>query len=391
MTVTILITICILLLMSYIFDISASKTRIPSIILLLLLGFGLKHLTNIFKIPVPDLEPSLPILGTIGLILIVLEGALEVDLNRSKIKHVGIATLLALLPMVLMAGIITYSLVYFEHATFKSALVNAIPLCIISSAIAIPSARNLRKSEKEFVTYESSLSDIFGVILFDFFVLNENIESQTFGYFFIELLVMLIVAVLASILLAFFIAKIKHHIKFLPIILLVVLIYAVSKEFHLPALIFILLFGLALHNIDQIKDIKFFSHFSTDIFKKEVHRFSEITTEFAFLIRSVFFLLFGFVIKFVDVINLATLPYALGISALIFLFRAIFLNLFRMSLSPLLYLAPRGLITILLFLSIPTKMSIPIINNALMIQVILICAIIMMIGLIFTGGKKEEV
>jgi hypothetical protein len=38
----------------------------------------------------------------------------------------------------------------------------------------------------------------------------------------------------------FLLNKIQHHIKFVPIVLLIILIYEISKIFHLPALIFIL-------------------------------------------------------------------------------------------------------------------------------------------------------
>jgi hypothetical protein len=40
--------------------------------------------------------------------------------------------------------------------------------------------------------------------------------------------------------LSFLLNKIQHHIKFVPIVLLIILIYEISKIFHLPALIFIL-------------------------------------------------------------------------------------------------------------------------------------------------------
>ncbi|MCC7452710.1 MAG: sodium:proton antiporter, partial [Crocinitomix sp.] len=71
MTVSIIITLSVLLILAYVFDISASKTKIPSVILLLLLGFGVKLLSSSFGIEIPDLNPILPVLGTIGLILIV--------------------------------------------------------------------------------------------------------------------------------------------------------------------------------------------------------------------------------------------------------------------------------------------------------------------------------
>jgi hypothetical protein len=56
----------------------------------------------------------------------------------------------------------------------------------------------------------------------------------------------------------FLLNKIDHHIKFVPIILLIILIYEISKIFHLPALIFILVFGLSIGNLDELKGINGF-------------------------------------------------------------------------------------------------------------------------------------
>lgn len=86
---TLIITICILLLLGYFFDITSSKTKIPSVILLLALGFITKQGADIFELNIPDLNPVVPILGTTGLILIVLKGSLELEINRSKFKVIG--------------------------------------------------------------------------------------------------------------------------------------------------------------------------------------------------------------------------------------------------------------------------------------------------------------
>ena len=56
--------------------------------------------------------------------------------------------------------------------------------------------------------------------------------------------------------------------------------------------------------------------------------------------------------------------------------------------SPLLSVAPRGLITILLFLAIVPEQSIPLVNKSLVIQTVLLSVVAMMIGLMTT--KKEE-
>lgn len=388
MTGSIIITISVLLLLAYVFDITTSKTKIPSVILLLLLGIGVKFISSNLDINIPNLNPILPILGTIGLILIVLEGSLELEINKSKLPLIFKSSIVALLPLLIISFGIAYYLNYFENLPLKIALVNAIPIGIISSAVAIPSARNLLNNQKEFITYESSLSDIFGVIFFNFVSLNDNIGTQSYGDFAIEIVLMLAISFVATLLLAGFLNKIQHHIKFMPMIILVLLIYAVSKVFHLPALIFILIFGLFIGNIDELRHFKFIQRFHPINFSKDVHKFKEITTELTFLIRALFFILFGFLINISDVLNSKTILFAGGITLAIFLVRFIVLNIFRIQVNPLIFIAPRGLITILLFLSIPITQQIEQIDESVITQVIILTAIIMMFGLM--GYKKPD-
>lgn len=388
MTTSIIIIICVLLLLAYVFDISASKTKIPSIILLLVLGYGMKQASIVLNISIPDLSPILPILGTVGLILIVLEGSLELELNKKQMPFVGKTSLIALMQLLAVSFGLAYAFYSFSDINFKVALANAIPFAIISSAIAIPSAKNLIKKNKEFITYESSLSDIFGVIFFNFITQNDNIGGQSFGNFAIEILLIILVSIVSTIVLAFLLSKIKHHVKFTPIILMVVLIYAVSKTFHLPALIFILLFGVVLGNIDEFKDNKFIQKLKPDTLKREVHKFKEISTEIAFLVRALFFLLMGYLIEASELLNTDTMLWAIDISAGIFIIRYIILKLFKMDMNPILYIAPRGLITILLFLSIPLNQVCTLANKSLIIQVIILSALFMMLGMMGNTSPK---
>lgn len=389
MTIQVIITICILLLLAYLFDITSSKTKVPSVILLLALGCTVGHGASYFKIPIPDLNPTLPVLGTLGLILIVLEGSLELEINKSKLRTVGVTSFLAFLPIMLLSFSVAFAFQYYQNTTYKIALANAIPFAVISSAIAIPSVRNLTSKNKEFVIYESSLSDIFGVIFFNFITRNAIIGFDTFQNFFIELLIILFISFVSTIVLALLLSKINHHVKFVPIILMIVLIYTTTKNYHLPALLFILLFGILIGNIDELKNNKYIDRLKPEILKKEVIRFKELTAEIAFLIRSLFFLLFGYLIDLKELLNLDTLIWSSGISIGIIIFRYVCLKMVKVSAMPLLFIAPRGLITILLYLSIPVNQTMKLVNDSMIIQVILITALFMMLGLMTNKTKKE--
>lgn len=389
MSTGITITLCILMLLAYVFDITSSKTKIPAVILLLALGYVVKEASVLLNLSIPDLSPILPVLGTVGLILIVLEGALELQLDRSKFPFIRKSMLVALLPMLAMSFSLAWAFWYFGDSSFKNALSSAIPFAVISSSIAIPSARYLSKEDRSFVTYESSFSDIFGVLFFNFVTENDHIGTGTWWHFGGQILLILVISFVATLALAYFLNNIKHHIKFAPIILSIVLIYFISKVYHLPALIFILLFGLFLENIDELRHYKVIRKFHPVNFSKEVTKFRELTGEFAFLVRASFFILFGFLLERAEILDPASMLWAMCITAGIFIFRAIFLSLFRMPLNPLLYMAPRGLITILLFLSVPASQQSALASKSLVIQVIVLSALVMMFGLMKARSPQE--
>ncbi len=387
MTTTIIVTFCTLLLIAYLFDFTSAKTKIPSVILLLGLGWIVKQATTVLAIQLPDFSFALPVIGTLGLILIVLEGSLELELNSTKLGVIRKSLIGGLLPMLLTSFILAALFHYFGNYPFKESLINSIPLSIISSAIAIPSVKHLSSRDKEFIIYESSLSDIFGVLFFTFIVINEIFDVYSFLRFGTEILLMSFVSFVATIGLSYLLSNIKHHIKFVPIILLIILIYSISKIYHLPALIFILLFGLFIGNLDEMKRFKWIEKLKPDILNNEVRKFKELAVEAAFVIRALFFLLFGYLMDTKEILNLDTLFLASVIVIIIYGFRAVQLRLSNLSMSPLLFIAPRGLITILLFISIDPAQTIALVNKSLIIQVIIISALIMMFGLMFT--KKQ--
>lgn len=387
MTGAIIITLCILVLIAYIFDITSSRTKVPSVILLLVMGWLVKQIAILLDLHIPDLSFILPLLGTVGLILIVLEGSLELELDKTKIPLLKKSTIVSLIPLLVMAFLLAGVFCMNGGYSIKYCLANAIPLCIISSAIAIPSVQNLSSENKEFVIYESSLSDIIGVIFFNFIVLHESFGFHTFATFFFDLIIIAIISFVSTIGLSFLLSKIGHHIKFIPITMLVILIYTISKEYHLPALIFILVFGLFLGNLDELKGLTWLDKIKPEQLNIEVQKFKDLTGEAAFLVRTLFFILFGYLIEASEVLNTDTLLWAGGIVAGIFLIRALTLRILKMDIMPLLFVAPRGLITILLFLSIPETHALPFVTRSLVIQVILLTALVMMGGLMFERRK----
>jgi Kef-type K+ transport system membrane component KefB len=381
MSYYIIISLCVIILISYIFEITGKISKIPAVLLLLLTGLTLKHVAIKLNLHIPDLYVLLPIMGTLGLILIVLEGSLDLNIRKEN-KHLILfssssAILLFSVFILLFASIIN---LFFGY-DFKNALINAIPFGIISSAVAIPSSQNLEKKQKEFIIYESSISDILGILVFDFLLFNQRSIANGILFFFIEIVVTIILSVIISAGLTFLLHKIGHHIKYVLILTLVVLVYTIAKLVHWPSLIVVLIFGLILNNnhLFQIKPIK--KHINFHELNLNLKAFKQITGELTFIVRSFFFLIFGFYTSVEDLLNMNNLFMSLAICSAIFLLRAAFIKfVLHKPLKPLLFFAPRGLITILLFLSIPASVKLPYMTEGLISQTIFITILIMSFG-----------
>lgn len=387
---TLIIVLCLLILIAYAFDLSSKHTKIPTVIILLIMGYSINQAVVFFEVKMPNLDSLLPILGTVGLILIVLEAGLDLELNKKKKKLITSSFFSALIPLLVLLLIFGFVINNYTGQDLMTSLLNAVPFCIISSAIAIPSVQNLANAKKEFVVYESSMSDIFGVILFNFFIRNDAIDFGSFVTFFTQILIILVISLVSSLGLAFLIKKIDHHVKFIPIIVMIILIYFIAKIYHLPALVFILIFGLFLNNLDELTRFNFVKKLQPEKLNLEVREFAKLIGEVSFLVRTIFFLLFGYTITADVLLNSETVSFAFGAVVIIVLVRIIQLKVLKIEFSPLLFVAPRGLVTIMLFLSIPFAKSFDFVNSSLVIQVIILSAVIMMVGLLFSKNKAEK-
>jgi Kef-type K+ transport system membrane component KefB len=368
----------------------AKKTKIPSVLLLLFLGIGLKQIVTYFGIETFDFLTVLPTLGTVGLILIVFEGALDLKYDQEKNKLIKKTLLTAVIILLLTTVAITFILYELTSQSYFLCFANAIPFSVISSSIAIPSAANLTKQNREFVIYESSFSDISGIILFNFAISNDSFNVSAFASLGIELVLIFLFASLSCLLLLYLIGKISHHVKFFLIISILVLVYAIGQSYHLSALIIVLAFGLFLNNADEIRIPLFRKYFIYPNLSKDLVQLHQLSAESAFLMRTFFFVIFGFTIVIDQFQDLTLLQYGLLILIATYLIRLLYLKFVaKVPISPILFITPRGLISILLFYNLPKEMRINGVETGLLFLMILSTSIIMSLGLL--GAKKEKV
>jgi NhaP-type Na+/H+ or K+/H+ antiporter len=416
---TIIIAAAVIIILSFIFNIIAKKTNVPSVLMLILLGIIIQQFFW-----QPDIESKdstlmlgLEVLGNIGLIFIVLEAALDLKLQRDKLGMIVKSFLIALLALLISAAGIAALFMMIWHSPESSNNVNwftsfiyATPLSIMSSAIIIPSVAHLVNKKKEFLIYESTFSDIIGIMFFYFLKDNGNATSSievVKGVSF-NIGITVLIAIIASYLLVMLFQKLKMQAKYFLTFAVLLLLYAVGKSFHLSSLLIILFFGLVLNNtnIFFLGPLKNFS--VKGALKDSLHELHVITLETAFVLRTFFFVVFGITITVSSLLDFTYGLISIAIVAILFAVRFILLRVLSgKDITPELWIAPRGLITVLLFFAIPNGMidghgdilesynsahdyTIPVFDQGILLYTILITSIIMTVAMILNSGGKVK-
>ena len=342
----------------------------------------------------PDLLPILEILGVVGLILIVLEAALDLQLLKEKIGLIIKSFLVALIGLGATAYLAALSLNFLMGVEILNALLYTIPLSILSSAIILPSIDDLNEEKREFMIYESTFSDIIGIVGF-YSVLTmvgskagESVYGEVAG----SLALTIIISVVISYILIYVFQNIKGHVKLFLLIAILLLLYAIGKMFHLSSLIIILIFGIILNNYKVFFRGGLMKLLNEEKVDEVLDDMKVITAETAFVVRTFFFIIFGWSVYLGSLLSFKVMGIGLVILAIIYAIRAIVLFLFNgRDIITQLFLAPRGLITILLFFAIPEELSIGKEFQGVLLFVILISCLIMTWSMIVSKNKLAKI
>ncbi len=389
-TEILIITFCSVVVLSYLFSIISRYIKIPSVLLLLTTGIVFRYLATWqgWQINLP--ENLVELLGVIGLVMIVLEAGLDLKVTGDKFQLIGNSFFAALFILLFSVGGITAGLYYWLHEGIAKCVVYAIPLSIMSSSIVIPSLQHLAQAKKEFLVYEAAFSDILGIIAFNYVTAN-SISAASLGLFGINIIVAVLLSVVFSVLLFLLLTRTKMNIKFFLVFALLIMLYEGGKMLGLPSLLIILIFGLLVNNWNIIKIPAARRFFPTEKVEETLRLLHSITAETAFIIRTFFFILFGFTIKIEAINNKEVVVAGSIIVAILLLVRFLYLKLFlKQNVYPETLFIPRGLITILLFYKIPASFRLTAFNDSILFFVILVTGFIMTLGVIFNRKQPGD-
>ncbi len=382
----------IVIILSFFFGELSRKTNIPSVLMLIVLGIGMKFIMDIFQIKNLDFMPVLEILGIIGLIMIVLEAALELKLTRDKLWPIFNALIVALIGLLASTWLAVIIIQYFlPDISTLSAWLYATPLSILSSAIIIPSVSGLNERKKEFHIYESTFSDILGIMLFYFLadqVPSENHHSTSVSEFFIFLFLTVAISFIAGYALILIFQKIRTQVKLFLLIAVLLMLYAVGKQWHLSSLLLILTFGLIIGNIQIFFQGKLSKWLDLSKAKQIYQDLHIVTMETAFVVRTFFFVIFGITINLASLASLQVAAISGLILLSIYVIRFIMLRVFVGSdIIPQIFVAPRGLITVLLFFNIPQQATINEFEPGILLFIIIATSLVMTFALIYDKNR----
>ena len=382
-------------IVSYFFNHVSRKFKVPSVILLILMGFIIAQVLNAMSgtFSQDSMESALPILGSVGLIMIVLEAALDLKIEQKNKKLMLSALYSSILVLAVTAFLSAVVFVLFLGMPFYQSLLYAVPMSIMSSAIIIPSVGGLLHQKKEFMIYESTLSDIIGVMFFLSIlgVNGANGAGQVTGSIVRDLLVTAVATILMGYGMIFIFQKLHKSIGLFFLLSILVAVFAAGKMLHVSSLLIIFFFGLLINNTNVFFFGKLKGMIKQEVFEDMYEQFKIVVEESAFLIRTFFFVLFGMSIKVGELANLQV--WIISVLLLIILYGIRFLGLkltTKNNTSPELYIAPRGLITILLISAIPEELESTQFKEGVTLLIILVSCIVMMISLMKYKNPEEE-
>jgi cell volume regulation protein A len=303
--------------------------------------------------------------GTLALILILFEGGLDLNI-RETISH---------FPGGLFFGVLAYGLTTFAAGRVASAslginlrdglLAGAVVGCT-SSTIVLPVLQQWKAEQgvKIILLLESTLGDILGVLTVGFLIRSHQAGGAAVGDFLTGFFSQVAISLAVSFLIGFGWSRLLPYLseqQFWQVLTfsMVLLLYAGTERLGGSGLLAVLGFGLAISNLSGgrrslVPTLFQFSQGGSGAHEQILNFHAELS----FLVRTFFFVLIGAVVQLSGLRPIW--PLLLGLTGVIFLARWVSIQLSRWSWRGLgesdrekiLWMLPRGLITIVLALEI---------------------------------------
>ncbi len=338
-----------LLILAFAANRFAKLSRVPDVIVLLLIGILLGPVLH--WVHPEKFEGVIHVLGTLALMLILFEGGLELQLRRAM-RYFPAGAMLALVSYGLSFYLIALMSKALLHLPWSDCLLVGAALGCTSGSVVIPALQQIMAPEsvKITLTVESSLGEVLAVIMVDSLVnvaADQSMVTGVAGAFSHHIAVAVLLGAGAGLLWSHIWPRIAGQPYTNIVNLGVVLgVYAFGNYLGGSGLLTVLILGVTLANMPR-----------TPHMMRQGVRMAAFHAEISFLVRSFFFVLLGVVAQFVS--RKYIIP-ILGILAAVLLSRFLAVQLSRWAVRDatrqqtelLFWMLPRGLVTAVLALEI---------------------------------------
>jgi len=352
-----------LLVLAFVANRLAQRTRVPDAVALILTGTLLGPVLGL--VHAAQFENVTRGFGTLALILILFEGGLELD-GRETLRHLGGGLMLSwsayVITVGLVAGVARWSMLLSWDG---SLLVGAVLGCV-SSTIMLPVLQQipLRKPVKLTLLVESSIGDVLAVLtvgaLLNLSRSQGSLVKGLVGGFVFEVGVSIVFGVGAGILWSWLMPLLSEQ-RFWQALTFaaVLLLYAGTSAVNASGLFSVLVFGVVLANLPQVRKQLLTAEMGIDLPEEGSHlKILSFHSELAFLVRSFFFVMIGAVVHFSG-LRANAIP-ILGFAGAILVARWLAAKLSRWTWKEIstlereliIILLPRGLITAVLAIQV---------------------------------------
>jgi cell volume regulation protein A len=324
-------------------------TKVPDIIVLLLIGITLGPVLH--WVNPQHFEGAIRILGTLALVLILFEGGLELRL-RQAMRYFPAGLLLVVLSFGLSLALIALMGRALLHLEWRDCLLLGAALGCTSGTIVIPALQQINTPDpvKITLTIEASLGEVIAVLMVGS-LLEQNQTQSLIGDLATDFTHHIFFSVVIGFAVAALWSKIWPKLAGVPYsnilnLGVVMGVYSLGDYFKGSGLLTVLIFGVTLANLPR-----------TPHMTRQGARMLAFHAEFSFLVRSFFFVLLGIVAQFVSRHYIVPI---LGILAALVLARFLAVqgtrwvvrDVERRDTELLFWMLPRGLVTAVLALEI---------------------------------------
>ncbi len=364
-------------------------TRVPDVLVLMGLGLLLGPVLGLMN--PASLSSTTNVLGTLAIILVLFEGGLELDLRRT-LRHFPASLLLALLAYgfsIALVGLIAHKGLGMPVTT---ALAVGAVLGCTSSTVVLPVLQQLGAREPVKVTLmlEASFGDVLAVLTVGL-LLGVGSEGGAVARHLLQGVLMQVgVAVVfatATGILWSRLLPVLSDARFWQVMTfsIVLVLYAGTEAVGASGLIAVLAFGLTLANFPGM-DPRFRAVEEEILSFRSQESLLSFHSELAFLVRSFFFVLIGAIADLRSFRGHTLL--IVGILGALFVARWLALQVSRMAFRDveakerelMLWIMPRGLITVVLALQVAAARSDAGFLSALAFAVILVTNVMLVVG-----------